>query len=172
MSKFLVVKDFKTPVVYSGGAHPKMQSEVKYIGFKKGAIIDGKVKLKANGETDYILHKGSVVVPIAAVKELTLKEVVSNVSGEDAPLPIEKRIIPESKSKVRYIDSAIIGGIVGLGIVWVAEKKGWLVEQEESKIPHQNKLIGIAVGALLGFYYTHRKNIKTGIKIVKDKQPK
>jgi len=172
MAKFLVIKDFKTPVVYSGGAHPKMQSEVKYIGFKKGAIIDGKVKLKANGETDYILHKGSVVVPIAAVKELTLKEVVSNVSGEDAPLPIEKRIIPESKSKVRYIDSAIIGGIVGLGIVWVAEKKGWLVEQEESKIPHQNKLIGIAVGALLGFYYTHRKNIKTGIKIVKDKQPK
>lgn len=172
MAKFLVVKDFKTPVVYSGGAHPKMQSEVKYIGFKKGAIIDGKVKLKANGETDYILHKGSVVVPIAAVKELTLKEVVSNANGEDAPLPIEKRIIPESKSKVRYIDSAIIGGVVGLGIVWVAEKKGWLVEQEESKIPHQNKLIGIAVGALLGFYYTHRKNIKTGIKIVKDKQPK
>jgi len=172
MAKFLVVKDFKTPVVYSGGAHPKMQSEVKYIGFKKGAIIDGKVKLKANGETDYILHKGSVVVPIAAVKELTLKEVISNANGEDAPLPIEKRIIPESKSKVRYIDSAIIGGVIGLGIVWIADKKGWLVEQEESKIPHQNKLIGIAVGALLGFYYTHRKNIKTGIKIVKDKQPK
>ena len=172
MSKFLVVKDFKTPVVYSGGAHPKMQSEVKYIGFKKGSIIDGKVKLKPNGETDYIIHKGSIVIPIAAVKELTLKDVVSNVSGEDAPLPIEKRIIPESKSKVKYIDSAIIGGVIGLGVVWIAEKKGWLVEQEESKIPHQNKLIGIAVGALLGFYYTHRKNVQTGIKIVKDNKNK
>jgi len=172
MAKFLIIKDFKTPVVYSGGAHPKMQSEVKYIGFKKGAIIDGKIKLKANGETDYILHKNSVVIPIAAVKELTLKEVVSNVNGEETPMPIEKRIIPESKSKVKYIDSAILGGLIGLGIVWIAEKKGWLVEQEDSKIPHQNKLIGISVGALLGAYYTYRKNIKTGIRIIKDKQPK
>lgn len=168
MAKYLVVKDFKTPVVYSGGAHPKLQSEVKYIGFKKGAIIDGKLKTKANGEPDYVIHKGSVVIPIAAVKELALKEVVSNVSGEDAPLPIEKRIIPESKSKVKYIDSAIIGGLIGLGVVLLAEKKGWLVEQEEAKIPYQNKLIGIGVGALFGYYYTHRKNVQSGIKIVKD----
>jgi len=170
MAKYIVIKDFKTPVVYSGGAHPKMQSEVKYITFKKGSVIDGKLKTKSNGEPDFIIHKGSIVIPIAAVKELAIKEVVSNVSGEDTPLPIEKRIIPESKSKVKYIDSAIIGGLIGLGVVWIAEKKGWLVEQEESKIPYQNKLIGIGVGALLGSYYTYRKNVKSGIKIIKEKK--
>jgi hypothetical protein len=36
-------------------------------------------------------------------------------------------------------------------------------------IPHQNKLAGILVGGLLGAYFTFRKNIQTGIKVVKDK---
>lgn len=171
MAKYIVIKTFKSPVVYSGGSHPKLQAQVKYMTFKKGSVLDGTLKTKANGEPDYIIHKGCVVVPIAAVKELITKAIVtSNADGAtSSETPKQKSIIPESKSKVRYIDSAIIGGLVGLGAVWFAEKKGWLVEPAESKIPHQNKLAGVVIGGLLGAYYTFRKNIQTGIKVVKDK---
>jgi hypothetical protein len=171
MAKYIVIKTFKSPVVYSGGSHPKLQAQVKYMTFKKGTVLDGTLKTKANGEPDYVIHKGCVVVPIAAVKELVTKAIVtSNADGNSSSdTPKTKSIIPESKSKVRYIDSAIIGGLIGLGVVWFAEKKGWLVEAAESKIPHQNKLVGIAVGGLLGAYFTFRKNIQTGIKVVKDK---
>jgi hypothetical protein len=171
MAKYIVIKTFKSPVIYSGGSHPKLQAQVKYMTFKKGSVLDGTLKTKANGEPDYIIHKGCVVVPIAAVKELITKAIVtSNADGAtSSETPKQKSIIPESKSKVRYIDSAIIGGLVGLGAVWFAEKKGWLVEAAESKIPHQNKLAGVLIGGLLGAYYTFRKNIQTGIKVVKDK---
>lgn len=167
MAKFIVIKTFKSPLVYSGGSHPKLQAQVRYITFKKGSVIDGTVKNKANGEADYIIHKGSIVVPLAAVKELVTKAVVSNADGTSNEQQTTKKIIPENKSKVRYIDSAIIGGIIGFAAVWFAEKKGWLVEKEDEKIPHQNKLMGIVVGGLLGAYYTYRKNVQTGIKIVK-----
>lgn len=171
MAKYIVIKTFKSPVVYSGGSHPKLQAQVKYMTFKKGSVLDGTLKTKANGEPDYIIHKGCVVVPIAAVKELITKAIVtSNADGATpSETPKQKSIIPESKSKVRYIDSAIIGGLVGLSAVWFAEKKGWLVEPAESKIPHQNKLAGVLIGSLLGAYFTFRKNIQTGIKVVKDK---
>lgn len=171
MAKYLVVKTFKSPVVYSGGSHPKMQQQLKYVTFKRGQTIDGVLKTKANGEPDYIIHKGVIVVPISAVKELVTKEIVtSNADGTSVDSTGTKKIIPESSSKVRYIDSAMIGGVIGFAIVWFAEKRGWLVEAPDSKIPHQNKLAGVAIGAALGAYYRFRKNIKTGVKIVKDKK--
>jgi hypothetical protein len=171
MAKYIVIKDFKSPVVYSGGSHPKLRQQIKYAFFKKGRVISGTLKTKENGDPDYIIHKGAVVIPIAAVKELVTKEMVSNADGETDLIKkqVENKILGESTNKVRFIDSAIIGGVIGVGLVWYAEKKGWVKEQEDAKIPHQNKLIGLLVGGLLGAYYTHRKNIKTGIKIIKKK---
>jgi hypothetical protein len=171
MAKYIVVKSFKSPVVYSGGSHPKLRSQVKYAFFKKGQVISGTLKVKENGDPDYIIHKRAVVVPISAVKELVTKEMISNADGETDLIKkqVENKILGKETNKVRFIDSAIIGGVIGVAIVWYAEKKGWVKEQEDAKIPHQNKLIGLLVGGLLGAYYTHRKNIKTGIKIVKTK---
>ncbi len=170
MGKYIVIKTFKSPVVYSGGSHPRMQQNIKYVTFKRGQTLDGVLKKKENGEPDYIIHKGVIVIPIAAVKELITKEIVSNADGTSEPAT--KKVITESVSKVRYIDSAIVGGIIGFAITWFAEKKGWLIESPEAKIPHQNKLIGVALGAAAGAYFTYKKNVKTGIKITKDKQPK
>lgn len=173
MAKYIVIKPFKTPVVFSGGSHPKLRSQVKYAFFKKGQVISGTLKVKENGEPDYIIHKGVMVVPVASVKELITKEIISNANGNEETDLIKKqvdnKVLGKSTNKVRFIDSAIIGGIIGVVVVWYAEKKGWIKEQEEAKIPHQNKLIGLGIGAALGAYYTHRQNIKTGIKIVKTK---
>lgn len=171
MAKYIVIKAFKSPVVFSGGSHPKLRAQVKYAFFKKGQVISGTLKTKENGEPDYIIHKGTLVVPIDAVKELITKEMVSNSDGDVDLIKkqVDNKILGKSTNKVRFIDSAIIGGIIGFSVVWYAEKKGWLKEREDAKIPHQNKLIGLAIGGLLGAYYTHRQNIKTGIKIVKTK---
>lgn len=169
MGKYIVTRDFTSPVAFSGGSHPMMGAQVKQMKFKRGQVIDGVLKTKSDGSPDFIIHKRCVIVPVAAVKELVTKEVLSNAEGgSDAPK--EKKVITESTSKIKYIDSAIIGGAIGFALTYVLEKRGIIpADNPENKIPHQNKLIGLAVGAAAGVYYTYKKNIKTGIKIVKDK---
>lgn len=173
MAKFIVIKPFKSPYVTNTGAHPKLQNEVKYMQFKRGAIIDGVVKYDTKGNPDFILYKGVIVVPINVVKKLETKEIISNAEGDKSSQDKPKsKIIKESNSKVNYIDNAIIGGVIGALLVVFAEKRGWIVEPVESKIPHQYKLIGVGLGALAGAYYTYRKNVTLGIKIVKEQKTK
>lgn len=169
MAKYIVIRDFKSPVVFSGSSHPALGSQVRSVSFKKGQVIDGVLKTKTDGSPDYIIHRKCVVVPIAAVKELVTKAVLSSAEGGSEE-PKEKKVITESTSKIKYIDSAIIGGAIGFVVAWFLEKKGIIPEDSpENKVPHQNKLIGLALGSAAGVYYTYKKNIKTGIKIVKDK---
>lgn len=168
MGKYIVIRDFKSPVAFSGSSHPALGTQVRAMNFKKGQVIDGVLKTKSDGSPDYIIHRKCVVVPVAAVKELVTKEVLSNAEGSDAPK--EKKVITESTSKIKYIDSAIIGGAIGFVAAWFLEKRGIIpADNPENKVPHQNKLIGLAIGAAAGVYYTYKKNVKTGIKIVKDK---
>lgn len=168
MGKYIVIRDFKSPVAFSGGSHPAIGTQVRAMNFKKGQVIDGVLKTKTDGSPDYIIHRKCVVVPIAAVKELVTKEVLSNAEGSDSPK--EKKVITESTSKIKYIDHAIIGGAIGFVVTWILEKRGIIpADNPENKVPHQNKLIGLVIGAAAGAYYTYKKNVKTGIKIIKDK---
>ena len=142
MAKYIVIRDFKSPVVYSGGSHPKLQAQVKYMSFKKGSVLDGVLKTDKNGDPSYIIYKGSVVVPISAVRELTTKPVEVNRSAEGSTESAKKpTVITESKNKLKYIDSAIFGALIGLAAVVIGQKKGWIPEESpENKVPHQNKM--------------------------------
>lgn len=169
MGKYIVIRGFKSPVAFSGGSHPGMGTQVRAMSFKRGQVIDGVLKTKEDGSPDYIIHRKCVIVPIAAVKELVTKEISSSAEGS-SEAPKEKKVITESTSKIKYIDTAIIGGAIGFALTWFLEKRGIIpADSPENKVPHQNKLIGLALGAAAGVYYTYKKNVKTGIKIVKDK---
>jgi hypothetical protein len=169
MGKYIVIRDFKSPVAFSGSSHPALGTQVRQMNFKKGQVIDGVLKTKEDGSPAFIIHRKCVIVPIAAVKELVSKEILSNAEGS-SDAPKEKKVITESTSKIKYIDSAIIGGAIGFALTWFLEKRGIIpADNPENKVPHQNKLIGLAIGAAAGAYYTYKKNVKTGIKIVKDK---
>lgn len=169
MGKYIVIRDFKSPVVFSGSSHPALGTQMRSVSFKKGQVLDGVLKTKSDGSPDYIIHRKCVVVPIAAVKELVTKEILSSAEGS-SDAPKEKKVITESTSKIKYIDTAIIGGAIGFVAAWFLEKRGIIpADNPENKVPHQNKLIGLVIGAAAGAYYTYKKNVKTGIKIVKDK---
>ena len=82
-----------------------MRSQVKYAFFKKGQVISGTLKVKENGDPDYIIHKGAVVIPFAAVKELVTKEIISNADGETDIIKkqVENKILGKETNKVRFI---------------------------------------------------------------------
>lgn len=168
MARFLITRTFKSPLVYTGAVNPKRQGLVRYITFKKGSQIIAEMKRKSNGEPDFVLYRGRIVVPITAVKELVTKQII-NSNADGGLVAGEKRLVVESKSKVGYIDTAIIGAILGFGAMILAEKKGWISEPENSKVPHPYKLTGAGIGAALGIYYKYRKNVKSNIKVVRER---
>ena len=51
----------------------------------------------------------------------------------------------------KYIDGILIGAVVGLGGVILAEKQGWIVNVDK-----KNKIYGAIAGAILGGYYIYR----------------
>ncbi len=54
------------------------------------------------------------------------------------------------------MDAAFLVGLVGIGVVWFSEKRGWIIPP--AKI---NKLYGALAGAAIGLYLVYRfKNSK------------
>ena len=111
---------------------------------------------------------GVCVVPLNVIKELITKDVISNIDGEGS---IKNKVVENiggsskanSNPKVRYIDSAIIGAIVGFAGVILAEKQGWLIE-----VNTKYRLYGAVGGALLLTYVVYRsKTNKRNLQIKK-----
>ena len=59
--------------------------------------------------------------------------------------------IPFQDCCKKYIDGILIGAVVGLGGVILAEKQGWI-----TNIDKKNKIYGAIAGAVLGTYYIYR----------------
>jgi hypothetical protein len=146
---YVITQDFKSPYVVST-QHPKNPTKIMFAKFKKGQIIKGELK-HSQGVPSFILFKDMVVVPLDFVKSVVTKEVVLSADGDSKPLIEVKKT---NNPKVKYLDGAIIGALIGLAGAYYAEKRGWLTPSEEN--PMQNKLIGLAVGALAGAYATFR----------------
>jgi hypothetical protein len=150
LKNYVITQDFKSPYVVST-QHPKNPTKIMFAQFKKGQIIKGELK-HSQGVPSFILYKDLVVVPLDFVKAVVTKDVFfDNADGDKKPL-LELR--KTSNPKVKYLDGAVVGAIIGFIGVYYAEKKGWLSPSEES--PMQNKLIGMGVGALAGAYAIFR----------------
>jgi hypothetical protein len=83
--------------------------------------------------------------------------VISNLDGSTDAVSktnpkVEVKVIkPADVKNKKYIDGILIGAVVGLGGVILAEKQGWIVNVDK-----KNKIYGAIAGAILGGYYIYR----------------
>lgn len=159
MKSYVLIQNYRSPYVIATG-HPRNPQAVMFKNFKKGDIVKGELK-HANNKPAFVLVKGTLVLPLSVVKEVTAKDVEnSDFSGESkSEESTEKKLVPNKKLK--YIDSIVIGGIVGFGAVYLAETQSWLPEGADSK---KFRMYGAVAGALIGAYLVFRNDNKVEVK--------
>jgi len=167
LKSYVLTQDFATPyVIATGMAHNPQQIKVKK--FKKGDIVKGELK-HANNQPAFVLVQGTLVLPLEVIKELVTKAIIDN---DTPPIPIgdldmsskkSDDVVVSSKSKsammplkssnpkVNYIDSMIIGGIAGLGAMYLVKRQNWIEE-----FNNKYYLYAGLVGASLGAYIVYR----------------
>lgn len=160
---YIATHDFKAPYVEITGI-PHNPQQVKFKNFRKGDTFKGELK-HANNKPAFILAANNAIVPLDVVKELVTKNIGGNTpttSSFDASTQATKKAVLPTNPKVRYIDAMILGGIIGVVGVIVAEKQGWIAEPN-SKF----KLYGALAGALAASYIVYRtSNGKPKVQIV------
>ncbi len=157
LQTFLVTHDFKTPYVRSTN-NPRNPTEVKFKVFRKGDLVSGEM-MKQKGRPAFVMYNGVCVIPLSVIKAVVTKEIISNAGGPSNTSPLvpesTKKIEKVHNPKVRYMDAAIFGAVLGLGVVYLANKKGWI------KVPNNmNFAYGAGIGALLAAYGIYRTNNK------------
>jgi hypothetical protein len=158
---YIITKDVKVPIVVnSGQAHRPAQ--VRYKVYRKGEMVQGELK-HSNNKPAFILVGSMGVLPLNCVQEVTSVPVTSSVTGEATNIIPPKESEAVKEPKVQYGDALIIGALVGFVGVFMAQKYGYL-NQEDKKL----RLYGALGGGLLGMYWVYRqKNTSKKVKIVK-----
>lgn len=173
LKSYVLTQDFATPYVIATGM-PHNPQQIKVKKFKKGDIVKGELK-HANNQPAFILVKGTLVLPLEVVKELVTKAIIDN---DTPPVPIEDLqssdksdvVVPTKKSsmlplksanpKINYIDSFLIGGIVGLGAMYLVKRQNWIEE-----FNNKYYLYAGITGGLLGAYIVYRTKSNKDEKI-------
>jgi hypothetical protein len=152
---YVLVQDFNAPyVVATGMAHKPSRIMIKK--YRKGDIIEGELKT-TGGKPTIVLVRGVIPIPVTMLRVVVTKEILSSANGAPTAKPqlntaTTINTVSAKKTNTRYLDSGIIGAILGIGAVYLAEKQGWIATAET-----KNKLYGAAVGAVLGMYFVYRK---------------
>ena len=158
---YIFTHDFKAPYVTVTGI-PHNPQAIKFKKFQKGEIVKGELK-HANNKPAFVLVSGVCVVPLDVLRELVTKEVVSHTDGAAPTVTAPKKTMIPTNPKVRYIDAMIIGAVIGIVGVVIAEKQGWIAEPDS-----KYKLYGAGVGAIAAGYIVYRtNNAKPRVQIVK-----
>jgi hypothetical protein len=149
---YIITHDFKSPYVMATGI-PHNPNKILFRRYKKGQIVTG-VLIEANGKPAYVLSEGYFTIPLSNIKEMVTKDVSYSVEGDKSKKadPILPKV---NNPKLKYMDAVIIGGIVGAVVVFIAQKRNWIAEQD-----HMYKAYGAGIGAALGLYVVYRKNNK------------
>ena len=152
---FVATQDFVTPYVVATGM-PHKPTKICKKQFRKGDIITGEIKT-ANGKPAFVLHRGVMVIPFSVVRQVITKQISfasadGSVEKDNMPVKVTVQKTTNQK-KISFIDSAMIGAVLGFGGAILAEKQGWIA-QADSK----NRLYGAIIGGLLGWYIVYRKN--------------
>jgi hypothetical protein len=160
---YVFTQDYKAVYVVATGM-PHKPSSIKFKKFRKGEIIKG-VLHSPYGKPEFVMIDGIMVVPTNVLRKVITKTI--NGGGQNSfdgtggssestsqTIAIKKPVDP----KIQYMDAMLIGGVVGLVLTHIAEKKEWIGKSEEN--PYQNKLIGAAVGAAVGAYIVFKTRSK------------
>jgi hypothetical protein len=159
---YIFTHDFKAPYVTATGM-PHNPQAIKFKRFQKGEIVRGELK-HANNKPAFLLVNGVCVVPLDIVKELVTKA-VSNADGGGSSFPESKPKVVKvpTNPKVRYADAMIIGAIIGVVGVYVAEKQGWIAEPDK-----KYKMYGALIGAAGAAYIVYRtNNAKPKVQVIR-----
>ena len=152
---YLVVKDFQSPQVYSTGYSHK-PAQIGMRSFKKGTTIQGELKT-SNGKPSFILVGRMTVVPIECVQEVVARPVQGTSSfdavGDKKPL---KEYMDKTTTKVKYMDAAIVGALVGGLGYYFLEKRG-MVPTDNPKF----RVYAAGAGVALAIYLVYRYNNRT-----------
>ena len=160
---YIITHDFKAPYVRITGMPHKPQ-EIKFKPFRKGDIIRGELK-HSNNKPAFILVGGGCIVPLDVVRELVTKSVGSNFDAQPSSSTAtteKKKIEVPTNPKVRYADAMVLGAVIGIIGVYLAEKQGFISEPDS-----KYKLYGAIGGALAGAYIVYRtSNAKPKVIVV------
>ena len=158
LKSYQLTQNFRSPYVVATGLPHKPQ-QIRFKTFKKGDVIKGELK-HANNEPAFVLVAGTLVVPVGMIKEVVTKEISSNAEGDKKEettetKPKENKIVVKKTANIKYIDALLIGAVVGVGGVYIAEKQNWI-----TSLDNKNKIYGAVGGALLGLYIVYRMKNK------------
>lgn len=166
LKRYILKTDYAAPYMRVTG-DPRKPGKLCAVRYKRGDVVIGELK-HANDKPAFVLviKEGvQLPFPLTHVSEVTEKavdesDIPATSSADGKPDDKSKAVsgLISNNPKVQYMDSAILGGLLGLGAVWLAEKRGWIQPQPDKK----NKLIGIAIGVAAGLYIMYR--VKNGKK--------
>lgn len=163
---YIATHDFKAPYVEVTGM-PHNPQQVKFKTFRKGQQFRGELK-HANNKPAFILAENNAIVGLDTVKEIFTKQVgaqtraneMSSFSGSTSGET--KKVSVPTNPKVRYIDAMLLGALVGVIGVVIAEKQGWIAEPDR-----KYKMYGALGGAVAAAYIVYRtSNAKPKVQIV------
>lgn len=153
VKSYILTKEFKSPDVINTPTSFR-PANIKLRTFRKGEIINGELK-HANNEPAFVLVQGRLVVPLSVLREVVTREISSGASGVttsgEQRAEDRKPAIVVTKGKVKMLDAMVIGAIVGVVGVIVAEKQGWIAMPNK-----KNKMWGAIGGAVAGVYLSYR----------------
>ena len=162
MKTYVLTQMYQAPYVVATG-RPNNPQQIRTKTFKTGQMVKGELK-HANNKPAFVLVAGTLVLPLSVLKEVTTKEVISDASGatqsEEQVTAASSNTVKVANTKLRYIDSVVIGGLIGLGGVFLAEKQGWLEKTEDNK----NRMYGALIGAIAGAYIVFRQQNQVTVK--------
>ena len=158
MKAYILTQLYKAPYVVATGI-PSNPQRIMMKSFRSGEMVKGELK-HANNKPAFVLVGGTLVLPLSVLKEVTTKEIISDASGStqtsEQPADSVKKV---PTKKLRYIDAILIGGVLGLGAVYLAEKQGWITSPD-----NKNKMYGVLGGAVLGAYLVFRNENTIPVK--------
>lgn len=153
LKSYQLTQNFRSPYVVATGL-PHRPQQIKFKTFKKGDVIKGELK-HSNNQPAFVLVSGALVVPVDMVKEVVTKEIAFNADGQDketkTETKTENKISIKKSANVKYMDALLIGAVVGVAGVYLAEKQNWI-----TSLDNKNKIYGGIAGALLGAYIVYR----------------
>lgn len=162
LESYVVTQNVRAPYVRVTGMAHRPQ-EIRMKTFRKGDIIRGEMK-HANNKPAFVLVDGVLVVPIDVLRKVITTEIKSGADGTAETDKPKKSILVSSNPKVKYLDAIILGGLVGVGAVYLSEKQGWIAQPE-----NKYRLYGGIAGALAGAYMVYRfKNNKPVVKKIEE----
>lgn len=180
LKSYVLSQDFATPYVVATGM-PHNPQQIKVKKFRKGDIVKGELK-HANNKPAFVLVQGTLVIPLEVIKELVTKAIIDNdtppVDVEIVEKEPEDIVVKNKKSttmplkssdpKVNYIDSMIIGALVGLGAMYLVKRQNW-IEEFDNKYYLYAGLAG-AIGGAYIIYRTKSTAKANAVKLSSRKQ--